>query len=71
MRPDRLESQHELLLNKPRDATPEEVQEWLDKELLPLGEKQLKFIAIMAFVQFFTLASMFLAFFVIGEMLAQ
>ena len=44
--------QLELQLNKVQDATPEEVEEWLEKELLPLGEKQLPFIAMMAVIQF-------------------
>lgn len=63
----RYETQHELPLNKPKDATPKEQKEWLEKELLPLGDNQLRFVAFMAVVQFLTFASMFLVFWVIGE----
>lgn len=67
MRSDRIEQQPELLLDKPVDATPEEVEEWFQKELKPLGDNQLRFVAFMAVVQFLTLASMFFVFFIIGE----
>ena len=61
------EQQLELQLNTIRDATPEEVEEWLEKELLPLGEKQLPFIAIMAMIQFLCLVGMFSAFWLIDR----
>ena len=61
------EQQLELQLNTIRDATPEEVEEWLEKELLPLGEKQLPFIAMMAIIQFLCLVGMFSAFWLIDR----
>tara|TARA_R100000329_G_scaffold26262_1_gene24681 strand:- start:278 stop:523 length:246 start_codon:yes stop_codon:yes gene_type:complete len=61
------EQQLELQLNTVRDATPEEVEEWLEKELLPLGEKQLPFIAMMAMIQFLCLVGMFSAFWLIDR----
>lgn len=61
------EQQLELQLNTIRDATPEEVEEWLEKELLPLGEKQLPFIAMMAMIQFLCLVGMFSAFWLIDR----
>ena len=59
--------QTELQLNKPRDATPEEQAEWLEKELIPLGEKQLTFIAFMSVIQILSVALMLLAFWIIGK----
>ena len=59
--------QLELLLNKPRDATPEEQQEWINNELLPLGDMQLKFVAIMSVVQISTVGFMLLSFWLIGS----
>ena len=61
------EQQLELQLNTVRDATPEEVEESLEKELLPLGEKQLPFIAMMAVIQFLCLVGMFSAFWLIDR----
>ena len=52
---------------KPRDATPEEQKEWIEKELIPLGEKQLPFIAFMAVLQVATVGLMLLAFWIIGK----
>jgi len=52
---------------KPRDATPEEQKEWIEKELVPLGEKQLPFIAFMSVLQVATVGLMLLAFWVIGK----
>lgn len=52
---------------KPRDATPEEQKEWIEKELVPLGEKQLSFIAFMSVLQVATVGLMLLAFWVIGK----
>ncbi|WP_293315787.1 hypothetical protein [Phenylobacterium sp.] len=63
MKPEQLEFQ----LNKTQDATPEEQKEWLEKELIPYGEAQLKFITIMAIVQLFTLIFMLVAFKVISH----
>ncbi len=59
--------QTQLQLNKTKDATPEEQAEWLEKELLPLGEKQLTFIAIMSVIQILSVALMLLAFWIIGK----
>jgi len=59
--------QLELLLNKPRDATPKEQQEWINNELLPLGDMQLKFVAIMSVVQICTVGFMLLSFWLIGS----
>lgn len=59
--------QLELLLNKPRDATPEEHEEWINNELLPLGDMQLKFVAIMSVVQICTVGFMLLSFWLIGS----
>ena len=59
--------QLELQLNNVQEATPEEVEEWLEKELLPLGEKQLRFIATMAMIQFLCLVGMFSAFWLIDR----
>jgi len=61
------ETQVKLQLNKTEDATPEEQAEWIEKELLPLGEKQLTFIAIMSVVQILSVALMLLAFWIIGK----
>ncbi len=61
------ETQVKLQLNKTKDATPEEQAEWLEKELLPLGEKQLTFIAIMSVIQILSVALMLLAFWIIGK----
>jgi len=52
---------------KPRDATPEEQQEWINNELLPLGDMQLKFVAIMSVVQICTVGFMLLSFYMIGS----
>ena len=65
--PEKYPQQLELQLNKIQDATPEEVEEWLEKELLPLGEKQLPFIAMMAMIQFLCLVGMFSAFWLIDR----
>tara|TARA_R100000231_G_scaffold98706_1_gene73689 strand:+ start:203 stop:469 length:267 start_codon:yes stop_codon:yes gene_type:complete len=50
----------------PRDATPEEFNEWWESELKPKGDGQLKFVAMMAVVQLLTLVFMMTAFFIIG-----
>tara|TARA_Y100000114_G_C11538970_1_gene221705 strand:+ start:35 stop:247 length:213 start_codon:yes stop_codon:yes gene_type:complete len=49
----------------PRDATPEEFNEWWESELKPKGDGQLKFVAMMAIVQLLTLVFMMSAFFMI------
>ena len=52
---------------KPRDATPEEHRKWIEEELIPLGEKQIPFIAFMSVLQVATVGLMLLAFWVIGK----
>ena len=66
-RQERYPEQLELQLNKVEEATPEEFEEWVEKELLPLGEKQLPFIALMAMIQFLCLVGMFTAFWFIDR----
>ena len=43
---------------KPRDATPEEAQEWQEKELAWWGDRQLMFVTIAVIVQMSALAFM-------------
>ena len=50
----------------PRNATPEEVEQWWKEELEPKGKGQLKFIALMAVVQLLTLVFMLSAFYMIN-----
>ena len=52
------ETQLSLNLNKPRDATPEEAQEWQEKELAWWGDRQLMFVTIAVIVQMSALAFM-------------
>ena len=59
--------QLEFNFKKPRDATPEEQKEWIEEELIPLGEKQISFIAFMSVLQVATVGLMLLAFWVIGK----
>tara|TARA_Y100001937_G_scaffold10650_1_gene12954 strand:- start:1404 stop:1613 length:210 start_codon:yes stop_codon:yes gene_type:complete len=61
------EEQLEFNLYKPRDATPEEFDEWQEKELQPWGDRQLLIVFIMALVQLSALGFMLLTFFVIGK----
>ena len=49
----------------PRDATPEEFEEWRKSELDWWGDRQLKFIALAVLVQFGALLFMFTTFMVI------
>ena len=46
--------QETLLLNKPRDATPEEFNEWLQTELTPQTNKQFKLIIVATVLQAFS-----------------
>ena len=46
--------QEALLLNKPRDATPEEFDEWLKTELTPQTNKQFKLIIVATVLQAFS-----------------
>lgn len=43
---------------KPADATPEETEDWQEKELSPWAEKQLGIVAIMSIIQFTMLGLM-------------
>ena len=53
------EQQLELQLNKTIDATPEEVEEWYQKELKWWGDRQLSIVAIATVVQICALGFMF------------
>ena len=53
------EQQLELQLNKTIDATPEEVEEWYQKELKWWGDRQLNIVAIATVVQICALGFMF------------
>ena len=64
--PERYPQQLEIQLNKVRDATPEEFEEWQTEHLEPLGKAQLPFIAMMSVVQFLALATMMMSFYLIG-----
>ena len=46
--------QEALLLNKPRDATPEEFDEWFKTELAPQANMQFKFIIVATILQAFS-----------------
>ena len=46
--------QEALLLNKPRDATPEEFDEWLKTELAPQANMQFKLIIVATVLQAFS-----------------
>ena len=43
--------QLEFDFKKPRDATPEEVREWYEKELKPQGDDALKYVVIATVIQ--------------------
>ena len=46
--------QEALLLNKPRDATPEEFDKWLQTELAPQANIQFKLIIVATVLQAFS-----------------
>ena len=46
--------QEALLLNKPRDATPEEYDEWFKTELAPQANMQFKLIIVATILQAFS-----------------
>ena len=51
--------EHQLELHfTPRDATPEEAQEWQEKELAWWGDRQLMFVTIAVIIQMSALAFM-------------
>ena len=66
MRDYRYAQQLELQLNKTVDATPEEFEKWRKEELDWYADRQIPFIAFMAFVQVFAFGSMLMAFYLIG-----
>lgn len=51
-------NQLSLLLNKPRDATPQEVEDWYNTELKWWGDRQLNIVAIATVVQISALGMM-------------
>lgn len=61
------EQQLELHLNKPREATDKEWDEWQEKELKWWGDRQIPIVAFMAFVQLFVFGGMLLAFYLIAQ----
>ena len=63
----RYPQQLEMQLNKTVDATPEEWEEWQEKELDWWGKIQLPLVAFMAFVQVFVFGSMLMAFWLIDR----
>ena len=54
----RIEHQLSLNLDKPRDATPEEVQEWWDTELKKQGDSALKWVIFATITQLLSLGFM-------------
>ena len=64
MRHDRIEQQLDLLLDKPRDATPEEVEEWHSTNLKWWADRQFKIIILASFVQLAALGYMFSVMFI-------
>ena len=67
MRHDRIEQQLELSLNKPRDATPEEFEEWQNTNLKWWADRQFMAIIIASIVQLSALGFMFSVMFVAGQ----
>ena len=67
MRHDRIEQQLELELNKPRDATPEEFEEWQNTNLKWWADRQFIAIIIASIVQLSALGLMFSVMFVAGQ----
>ena len=61
------EQQLELQLNKTVDATPEQINEWQEKELNWWAEIQLPLVDFMAFVQLAVFGGMLLTMILIGE----
>ena len=53
------ETQLQLNLNKPADATPEQFKEWQETELKWWADQQFKIVIIATIVQFTCLAFMF------------
>tara|TARA_B100000073_G_scaffold159811_1_gene132017 strand:- start:851 stop:1060 length:210 start_codon:yes stop_codon:yes gene_type:complete len=67
MRYDRIEQQLDLLLDKPRDATPEEFEEWQNTSLKWWADRQFKIIIIATFVQLSALGFMFSVMFIADQ----
>lgn len=61
------EQQLELQLNATVDATPEQINEWQEKELNWWAEKQIPIVAFMAVVQLVMFGGMLLTMILIGE----
>lgn len=54
-----MKTQLEFNFDKPRDATPKEVEDWFEQELKPWGDRQSKVIIIACLVQAGALGFMF------------
>lgn len=67
MRYDRIEQQLELELNKPRDATQEEIDEWQNSNLKWWADRQFTAIIIATIVQLSALGFMFSVMLVAGQ----
>jgi len=63
-----IEHQLELPLNKPRDATPEEVQQWMNEELAPQAKYSLHTVVIASIIQLCAFGFMLSAFWMIDKM---
>ena len=64
-RQERYPEQLQLQLNKIEAATPAEFEEWYETELKWWGDRQIPFVAVMAFVQLFVFIGMLTSFLVI------
>ena len=62
----KIPQQTSLLLNKPRDATPEEVLHWQETDLSWWADRQLNIVAFMSFVQVGVFLFMLLSFYAIS-----
>ena len=62
----RYTEQLEIQLNKTTEATPEQTEEWQEKELNWWAEKQLSFVAVASLIQLSALGVMALVMFLIG-----
>ena len=62
----KIPQQPSLLLNKPRDATPEEALHWQKTDLNWWADRQLKIVAIMSGVQVGVFMFMLLTFYTIS-----
>lgn len=62
----RIPQQTSLLLNKPRDASPEETLHWQETDLNWWADRQLKIVALMSGVQVGVFMFMLLTFYTIS-----